>query len=201
MIDWDAWRASYSAMTYAEHQAFYDVVWERHPDQAHFDLPRARAFLARMLRPGDRVFEVGGWRGELAEASRDLLPEGVTWTNAEITRGAVEHPIPRGEWYRAFVPPVWVWEMGQWKADELVASHVIEHMTRDHLAGLLASVAAVRAAFVQSPLPDHDRPDWAGYQGSHVLDASWDDVEALFAVSGLMRDRGMDGPDSRVFVR
>ena len=204
MIDWDEWRSRYSSMTYAEQQAFYSEVWKHHPSQLHFDAGAALAFMRAlpvMPRPM-RVVEIGGWRGELAEALIPYLPASWSWLNLEICREAAAASVCQQPAFRAVSPESWPWEdlptlAG---ADILVASHVIEHMSVEHLEALVDSLATARWMFLASPLPQSGTPDWAGYNGSHVLPLSLD------GVTDLLADRGWDpfasaGTDSRTFVR
>ena len=194
-IDWDAYRAAYDGMTYGEQVAFYDRVWDLHPDQHHYDAEACFAFLT--VAQADRVIEIGGWRGHLAAEMLPRLPAIRRWHNVELCRGAVAATVCDDRRYTAQVPTRWAWEMTHEPGGVLVAAHVIEHMTLAQVGALVGALRP-RAAFVQSPLTDTGQ-DWAGYGGSHVLRAGWSEVIALFAAHGLTHDPTLDAADVRCF--
>lgn len=181
MVDFDDWRARYDSMSWADHVAFYDrEVWANHQDQRHYDSGSAARFLAE-VQP-ERVLELGGWRGELADEMLRAFPWIASWTNLEVCRGAAEHPVARDGRYQARVPGDWPWR-DRLAADALVLSHTIEHMTSAQVADLIGA-ASVTSIYIAAPLNDQPT-DWSGYWGSHILDIGWDQLSVLIEASGF----------------
>ena len=181
---WDQWRAEYKATSYAAQQDFYSGVWATNPDQRHFTATAALAFFDGSAR---RVIEVGGWRGELAALVLTAHPEIELWRNYELCREAAAAAVSTDPRYEGVSPPDWVWSLPPAELagfDTLVLSHVIEHMTAEDLAALLAALHSPRRVYVESPLFDEPR-DWAGYHGTHILELGWRGVDALFASAGF----------------
>lgn len=184
MVDFNRWREAYDAMSYADHVAFYDTVWERYPSQQHFDADSASRFFD--LYSPRRVVEVGGWQGELADRMLASNPCIQDWTNYEICRGAVDHSVPKDVRYAAVALDDWVWNR-PWLfegVDTLVASHVIEHMRARDLEALVGCLDDVQHAFIASPLSGYPA-SWEGYNGSHILEIGWDGVDEIMSRRGF----------------
>jgi len=195
VIDWDAYRAAYDGMTYGEQVAFYDRVWELHPEQHHYDAEACAAFLEDVA--ARNIVEIGGWRGELATEMLARFPKIRRWHNIELCRGAVMATVCDDPPYTTQVPGNWAWTMIYEPGQVLVAAHVIEHMTLAQVELLLTAIRP-RAAFIQSPLTEEGE-DWAGYTGSHVLRAGWREIVALCGTCGLTHDPTLDAKDVRCF--
>jgi hypothetical protein len=203
IIDWDEWRRNYDSMTYEQQQSFYSSVWQNHPIQQHYNADAAKAFfdLIDLIEEDLTIVEIGGWRGELAEA---VLPDvRGFWLNIEICREAAEQRIPTSPRYKAYSPPDWPWDdptsiFTLQRADVLVASHVIEHLSVPHLE-LLLDTSRARWMFLASPLPAIGPVDWTGYNGSHILPLGWDGVEALAGTHGWLMFNAVG--DTRWFRR
>lgn len=186
LLDWDAWRAEYDAMTYQDQQAFYDEVFDTYPVQRAYD-PLLVGGLLTLTRP-KTVLEFGGWTGDLA---RDLLP-GMpwieSWTNVDCSRKALAASVCDDPRYRPRLAECWLWEE-EWSADFVVASHVIEHIRAKELAQLLRSVKC-RALYLEAPLR-MEPTDWSGYAGSHILEIGWAGVDGLAGLAGyVLAERG-----------
>lgn len=200
MIDWDAYRAVYDRMGWNDQVAFYDRVWELHPDQRHFDAEACAAFLT-VTRPAS-VLEIGGWRGELANLMLARFPNVTEWRNVEVCRGAAFHPVGTDPRYSAVVPDDWAWKTPEITArhwDALVMSHTVEHMRLDQFRDLIDALD-VGSVFLQAPLEDR-KTNWTGYHGSHVLAAGWNDLARLLKERGFTRNQSLDAADVRCFAR
>lgn len=195
MIDWDAYRAAYDGMTYGEQVAFYDRVWDLHPNQHHYDPEACATFLTSVK--ATRVIEIGGWRGELAAEMLARFPAIRRWHNVELCRGAIQSTVCQDPRYTCQVPGNWAWTMIHEPGAVLVAAHVIEHMALPQVGALLSALLP-SAAFIQSPLMEEGQ-DWTGYTGSHVLRAGWREIVAVCGTHGLTRDPTLDAPDVRCF--
>lgn len=184
----DRWRAAYDRMSYADQVAFYNQVEVDHPHQVHFDASAFLAFLHE-IAPGFRlmcVLEVGGWKGELAQA---VLPQMVCideWVNYEVSERARDLSVCSDGRYFVIVPGDFAWNITLPDADVFVCSHTIEHIKARHLAALLDNLPdSIYYVGLQAPLPESETAvDWSGYWGSHILEIGWAQVIEM------MRERG-----------
>lgn len=189
-IDWDAFRAAYPAMGWAEAAAFYSqVVWPAYPDQSDYSPGHLARFFR--LRPGARrVIEVGGWTGQAAAQVLAATPALIDWCNLEICEPAVAAPATADPRYHPSQPWCWPWEAPVGQHDTAVLAHVVEHLTGAQLRRLAAWLAraGVRAVYLEAPLWDRGR-DWAGTATTHVLELGWPAVLQVFADQGLPEQR------------
>jgi hypothetical protein len=172
-LDWDAWRNAYHHLTYADQQAFHSTIYEQHPEQRHYD----PVYVAKAIEQTNArtVVELGGWDGELAEHMLKRYPI-QQWTNVELCKEARQAGAKRHPLYTAWPKDKWYWTE-TWHCDLFVASHVIEHLTIQHLNETLAATHA-QALFLDAPL--HNKSiDWRGFTGSHILECGWIGVDRL----------------------
>lgn len=186
ILDCDEWRRNYSTWTVADHKKFYAAVWAQYPGQSHAAHELASMVLATH-RPRS-VVEIGGWDGELAVHMLEEHDFIERWTNVEICEEAVDqgHYHPR---YWPLSPNVWYWE-NTWKADMLVASHCIEHMTAEHLEAMVRA-SDVSHMFFDAPLQDGPT-QWWGTSTTHILEVGWDGVTEICARHGYALAWGMN---------
>lgn len=203
MIDWDAYRAAYPTMSYADVAAFHSIVWQKFPDQYHHSPWLLRAFFEeRMSGWPARVLEVGGWTGEAADMILREQPRITEWRNFEICAEAADQPVTRDHRYVAVHPQSWPWEVRlertYWLA---VLAHVIEHMSAaqlDRLVGWIAG-AGVESVYVESPIRDEAR-SWRRSTSAHLLEIGWRGVIDLFARHGYSVRRRIDEPPERTVL-
>jgi hypothetical protein len=174
-LDWDAWRNAYHGLTYADQQAFHSAIYQQHPEQRHYD-PVYVARAIEQVQPRS-VVELGGWDGELAHTMLDQYPTINAWVNVEICKEASDAGIGRHPRYLAPSLTNFYWNRGPWTCDLFVASHVIEHLTIQHLNETLAATHA-RALFLDAPLHNKST-DWRGFTGTHILECGWIGVDRL----------------------
>lgn len=179
-IDWNAWRARYDDMDFAEQRRFYDLVYDLHPGQGQFAADALLDFLAYIDGPLD-IVELGGWDGGLARA---ILAErgDIQWRNYEISAAAVAASAGIGPGYRGIALGDWYWSEPH-TCDLFVACHVLEHL---RFADVLATFDATqcRWMFLQTPLADGPR-SWDNYHGSHILEVGWGEIIAALEERGF----------------
>lgn len=177
---WNKWRSLYDTLTCADNAAIMADFYACNQTQVHYTLPAIIDFFAK--HPAKRVIEVGGWDGEVARQILSERPEIEWWTNYEICRGAAAKlSCPR---YEAPDLSSFVWDLplSIAKYDTLMASHILEHMKLRNIHALLDRLPTVRAVYVDAPIPlDTTTNTWAGYQGSHILEVGWKQLEDAFA--------------------
>lgn len=187
---WDAYRAAYPDMSYAEVAAAHQWVWDNYPDQSHHSVPQLDAFFAsRHTRTV--VLEVGGWRGEAAERQLTKYPDIKTWHNFEICEGAVLNPVTKDSRYKPVWPNEWVWDTKPPRANVAVLSHVIEHVSDKQLPKLLSWIRSSGAdsIYIEAPMLDGGQSWWGG-NTAHVLTMGWDHiVDVLASLGYVVKDK------------
>jgi len=183
-MDFEAFRAGYHTMSFAQLVAWYAHVAVEFPDQSYWHTPSVMEFL-HDTRPGTLV-ELGGWDGGLAASvlPHSDLPH--AWANCDLVR--VEPHLCDDPRYTWRMLTDWWWQTPV-AADAFVASHVIEHLSADHFTSLVSALTRVgyRAAYVSAPLKELDATDWTGSTTTHVLGWSMSDVDGLFTDRGWRR--------------
>jgi len=178
-LDWDAWRAGYDEMTFADQQAFYREVAELYPLQESANVCMAHDAFDLIEQEHLTVIELGGWNGRLAS---QMLARGdiAIWFNFDLVDvpQAISSAEPR---YNQVVLDDWFWAERR-KADVFVAAHTIEHLSAAHLRQLIACLD-VSWVYLEAPLEAGPR-DWTGYAGSHILDIGWEGVGGIMLANG-----------------
>lgn len=162
-IDWNAWRANYDTMSFADHQEFNADCVRLHPEQRCWNGEACDRFLAE--RWPRTVVELGGWDGSLAADMLARHPRIDVWTNYDISPGVPQAcDDPR---YQRVVLDYWPWHYYP-QADALIASHVFEHMRAEEVVRLVArwDVGSIYIDCPVGPGPS----GWHGYEGSHILE-------------------------------
>ena len=198
--DFNEWRANYNKWSYAEHQEFYSRVYAEYPGQKRFDADSVCKFLelATEREVPQRVIEMGGWNGELCSEIRiDPYQTITAWINFEICKEAREdyHYSPN---YICAQQDAFIWDniLTLPPANVFISSHSIEHITTEDLILLVQKIDdhGIKWCYVQSPLHETERPNWHDYLGTHILQASWREVDAIFALAGF----SMHSPTSQI---
>lgn len=183
-FDWDAWRDSYDTTSFQEQAEFYDRVARDYPEQAHWDLAAARRAMAGV----ETVTEVGGWRGELADICLKEHPGLRLWVNYDLCRWALtEGRRCKNRRYRARLLKDWPWNTDLPPADLFVSTHTLEHMRWDQVCALARQFRKYRRLHLEVPIHATDGESWRGFTGTHILEASWSDLEALIVTTGFER--------------
>lgn len=190
-VDFDAWRAAYDDLSYAQHVEFYRQVAEAYPEQQHYNEPAVRAFLAGS---DGSVLEIGGWKGELAAAVLPDFPAIPSWLNVEIAPQAVTESVCDDPRYRVLVPEAFIWD-----ADidlrpyrTLIASHVIEHMKQADVEKLMDRLGHIERMYVDAPLPPEPSA-WEQGESSHIIEVGWIGLAEIFTRHGFAQVGAAEG--------
>lgn len=193
VADFDAWREGYLHMTYREQQGFYDRVEVEHPHQVAFTLSGFHDFLLQVCDHEATlgkvyVLELGGWKGELAQEMLKSFPSVAIWCNVEICQRAVDKSVCESPRYTTLVPENLPWNVELPPANVFVASHFIEHITRNDLDMLIQNLPdTVRYIGMEAPIPeDGNTVDWTGYHGPHTPEIGWKQVTRLPMNNGFL---------------
>lgn len=202
----DAWRANYDQMSYADQQAFYDRFEAEHPAQAGYLLDGGLEHFTRFFEhclahlPKTYVLELGGWKGELAREMLNRFPSLSVWCNVEICCRAIKRTVFSDARYLTYNPPDQPWKVALPPGNVLVASHFIEHIKSLELDKLLRNLpATLRYAALVAPLPATGPVDWSGYHGSHILEQGWQEVNTALWYYGWQPLTELSHKDFRVF--
>ena len=196
-IDWNAWRAAYDDMSFAEQRDFYNEVFELHPEQDRYSVEHLEMLLEH-IDAAVEIVELGGWAGAFAGAVMPGHPEIVRWRNYEISSEAVDASVFHSARYEPIALRDWYWNY-EHSADVFIASHVLEHLKlRDVLATFDCTDA--RWLFLQVPLAEEAK-DWNGYHGSHILGVGWEWLTEELEYRGYSYLPEISHPHARSFER
>lgn len=186
-------------MTYDEHVAYYDVIYEHFPEQQHGDLTAIREFFSGTQDP-ETVLEIGGWNGAIAGMVLGEFPQVTKWYNFELCRPAIAHGLKHSR-YTARVLPDFVWNVPELPAcSTFFAAHTIEHMRARELLALFARLHSARRMYLEAPLPQSATAhDWSGRWSTHILEIGWNEVESLAQSHGFQVTHR--APNLRTFAR
>lgn len=187
VIDWNKWRKTYNSSTVEEQIEFYDKVFDKYPNQDRYNLSRMLDFF--QASGAKTVVEIGGWTGN---AARDVLaqrPDLELWINYEICHAAVRKTTCTDHRFSNIAVYKWPWDMHLMPTQAMVASHSLEHMTKDNIHALLCNNPKWQACYVDCPLVESGKQVWDDFNGTHILECNWQELEALFAQFGFRVER------------
>jgi hypothetical protein len=194
-FDFERWRREYPTSSFADQQVAWDALAAEYPEQVFWHGP----VVARWVREGDVVVELGGWRGELADW---VIPRSkpLAWVNYDICPSAVKGAVCAWPEYRAVLLGGWPWEVDLGKGNVFVATHVIEHMLFWQFQALAGQFRKFGRVVLESPIVASAVDfSWVGNGSTHILEVGWAQVEGEVCGRGFkVVDR--DG-DTRVFQR
>lgn len=194
----DNWRQNYDQLSYAEHLAFYEALYEVFPNQDYGTASEAVAF-GKQLPMGVRVLELGGWSGRLAELLLNECPQIDHWFNFEVCKPAIANGL-RHLRYSAAVPDDFIWNLPEIpQVDVLFSAHTLEHLSEDQLRKLLSRLTEASYLYAEAPLPLTGPVDWTGDTSTHVLKLGWGELEVLLEQFGWELHHACG--DVRVFRR
>jgi hypothetical protein len=180
---WDWWRDRYDTLGFREMRVFYELVGVEYPPQRGANTDAVVAF-CETLPDSAIVQELGGNDGFLAAEVLARNSNIKWWVNREIWPDANKKKFCQDLRYVVELLDTWP-ERYAWDGDAFIATHVIEHMTADHIEMLISSLTA-KHVLIEAPLGEGHRTDvtWAGYDGSHILEWEWGPVEECFRRHG-----------------
>lgn len=185
-MNFDDYRARYTAGDAAFHRDVYAEIHQKWPEQRHCTLSSLRRFLADHHKA--LVIEMGGWDGWAASVMLPEFPELEHWLNVEFCEAAARATVCNEERYNVYVPKAFQWwrsEVSPDASDVMVLSHVIEHLADADARELIGSLRPL-AWYIEAPLSENGQ-DWSAYQGTHVLNAGWVEIEQWLTAAGYRR--------------
>jgi hypothetical protein len=194
--EFNDWRAAYDRTSFAAQQAYYDGLAPRYPEQAYYDPAPALDALA-----GARVVtEVGGWRGDLARDALAARADITRWRNYDICTWALDHPKFSSPRYEGILLADWPWNTDLQPADAFIATQMIEHIRFAQLEQLAQQFPKYRTVYLEAPIADDATDErWEDYNGTHILEVGWCQIENLLASLGFATT--VHGAESRTFTR
>ena len=190
----DRYRRDYATMSFSEHQRLYSIIERVYPEQTHFNVKASEEFFQELINHNivPRVLEIGGWRGELANAMLSQFYDITSWHNIEICAEAVAKHVCRDQFarYTCGTGNDFFWnEKPNWiqMFNTLVLSHVVEHMRLENFAGTIAHCAAKGIDYLYLDIPhitEDSHKTWQGWTNTHVLEGGWNDIEAILTKHG-----------------
>lgn len=193
MNEFDKWRNAYNRMTLEEQIDYHNQLEAIYPDQNHYNYKNVREALDLVINPV--VLEFGTWKGDLAaQAFKDYRIK--HWYGVEICKAAINKTKCSKVGY--IIPSRFDWfaEKRILKADIVIATHFIEHLSNEHFNQLVNYCKGIGIIHFESPLTD-DGNDWQGYEGTHKLTIGWKEINRI------MKDNGyeliINHPESKTY--
>lgn len=188
-FDWNKWREDYLSMNWEQQLAYYEDIWKQYPVQQSYSRIASIAFFNYVASMGGsgNIIELGGWQGHLARDVWNLLSPDIVWHNYEVCKSAVDNPVIYDNRYKGIVPIDFLWNYPAEhfkQYNTFVASHSIEHITFDNFKCLIDKLDSIQYIYLDIPIEQIIKPDWDNYIGTHILDASWQDIVSVLNSHG-----------------
>ncbi len=133
MNEFDKWRERYDTMTIDEQITYHNELEARYPEQNHYNYDNVKEAL--LLCNNAVVLEFGTWKGDLAkQALQDFNLSG--WYGIEICEAAIRSTKCKEVNYIKPTKFDWFTDKRTIKADIIIATHFIEHLSNDHFEQL-----------------------------------------------------------------
>lgn len=200
LVEFDTWRARYTAMSAEEQVAFHSRIWQAYPVQQHYDLDCVDEFFAAVTDIDLKVLEIGGWTGDVADYVLEKDERISEWLNVELCIEAAQRSVAlRHPVYGACVMQDFVWNQQPEffeRYNVAFMSHSIEHLDRRDLMALAPVLKGW--LYIDAPLPETGRPYWWGCPATHQLDMNWDELREFWEARGwtLVGERRNEQEDS-----
>jgi len=196
MNKYDEWRSNYDQMSYADQIKYSmnfigdDTLAETRHQLISDEL---RQFLINENRINHThvIFELGGWKGYLANEILAQFDSSVIWDwyNFDIAIYAMIKTKCLDPRYNCCITnkPIWAFMNAISRrilkeADIFVASHVLEHIKFEELEMLYYRLldSNCRHLFIDIPVPN-ENPNWSNYEGTHILEVGYNEIIKLFS--------------------
>jgi hypothetical protein len=181
--DFDLWRTQYDQMSFLDQVAFY--MQFKQPGMKGNSLFRTdfitllRNFLDQSIEPC-RMVEIGGDEGQLAQLFMDHPNLGF-WHNFDLCS------FPQTFYHERYLyTPLtdWVWNLPPFEGFNcVVLSHVLEHLKARDVEKIFPLIANCPHVIMETPLPE-TKPNWQGYNGSHILEWTLSELIHTFVSHG-----------------
>lgn len=166
---WDEWRKNYAEFSFQDQQSFYSQLNGK--SCKFYSISFMKYVLSALQSFKGTIIELGGQYGELAQ---DCLSQNSTiqsWQNYEINPNTMR-TICKDPRYSIHILSTYFWDLQPLpQGDVFIASHVLEHISLNHLNCLLDRLTYPRI-LIEVPLPDIT-PIWMHYDGSHILELAF----------------------------
>lgn len=179
-------------MTFEDHVSFAAACYRHYPVQRHYNSKACLEFLASL---DACVLELGGWTGDLGiEACEAGLVVG--WTNYDLLPVSRRDTLPAEFEEAQLRDYIWNLDLNFNPYDTFVATHVIEHLSWEHLKLLLDWIkrTGFRNVLLEAPIKESGTGiTWDGYLGSHILEVGWSEIESYFGATKVYQNGDVRG--------
>lgn len=189
---WNKWRSLYRDLTHEENQEFGRDINARFPTQDHASYDNFDLLFRRY--PEANVFEIGGWKGHLAQRCLKVFNI-MNWLNIEYCQAAAAESVVKDprfsvvcpdkfDWFKDLRTPTWDEGERRWEENTVcIAAHVIEHLIDEDLEVLIRYITGIPVVMFEAPI-DMGESDWTNYGGTHILKMGWGGVNRLMKQAG-----------------
>lgn len=173
---WDDYREVYDQLT-IEDLIKINTAWDSIlPLQNHADTAIVIEVLKK-IKSKLRVVELGCYRGLLAQKSIASLPDNIeSWVGYDINHKAIEYGEKhnKNSKYVGVKQTQWFWDTEIGVPNAFVSTHTLEHFRWEQFKKVLLHVSDCDWIVLELPITHNN---WRGYRGSHVLEASVEDIK------------------------
>ncbi|MEI6697317.1 MAG: peptidoglycan bridge formation glycyltransferase FemA/FemB family protein [Bacteroidota bacterium] len=174
----DIFRKNYDNMSF-NHLVKKANIWlHEYPEQASYDLSLVQKWFIEYVSDQAFVLEIGGWRGDLADA---ILKENSAiqcWDNYDVISDSSTqkckdpryHHIPLNDY---------IWNLNiDAKYNALIATHMIEHIKWRELIELIHWIPdnIQTVLFEISIVQSAENYDWTGHNSTNIIEKGWQQV-------------------------
>lgn len=190
------WRELYDDLSDAEQLQFCNELADKYPSQKAFKKENYNWLFARF--PNRSVYEVGGWKGELAKYCLENHPI-ADWLNFEFCQKAADQSVVDDPRFRVVVPHKFRWFKDSIKIvpDIFLSSHMIEHLSDDDCMALLDHFRGTPIILLEAPIKPEGQT-WNNFLGTHKLNMGWDEIEMVLGLWGYRIE--VRSEDTRLFL-
>ena len=179
----DNWRNSYETMTLEQQIEFHNQIAKEYPEQAHYDYAAVSEVLDT-FKPA-HILEFGCWRGDMAQQALNQFEFIQSWTGLEICTEAMNMCKCTSDKFKYVLPTKFNWfeDKRSYKADMILATHFIEHLSNEHFEQLTKYCKGVPFVYFECPITNVGQ-NWEHDISTHKLEYGWKDVVELMQKQG-----------------
>lgn len=183
MNEFDKWRESYETMSLEEQVEYHNNIFKVYPNQAHYNYAIVSEFL-ELAKPNN-VLEFGCWQGDLANTALYRFSDIESWKGIEICQAAIDKTNAINPKFEYIIPTKFNWfeDKRNIKADTIIATHFIEHLSNPHFEQLVKYCKGAKWIYFECPITE-DGQTWEGDVSTHKLEYGWKDVARLMEEQG-----------------
>jgi glycosyltransferase involved in cell wall biosynthesis len=174
----DNFRKNYDKITFDQLVSKANVWLHQYPEQASYTLPLVQRWIENYVPKPRIILEIGGWRGDLADAILKDYDFIHRWDNYDVISDQSTQKCHH-EYYQQIPLSNYIWNLKtDSKYNALIASHMIEHIKWRELVLLIHWIPEnIKTILFEAPIAQSaENFDWTGHYSTHILEKGWEQV-------------------------